>query len=109
MLKNIRRKISNKISPEKSNSYPLVELKWATPQSENKRSLERAHVKFKKEFGRSAIDDAEAWKYDREELNKSLIGLGLDPVSTEFIQSHFYESTDIDGEKIKKDLQQQAL
>lgn len=92
MIKNIRRKVANAISPDKSSVYPFVELNWATPQSENRRSLERAHKLFEKDHGRKAIDDAEAWKYDREQLNISLEKLGHELASTEFIPEHFYES-----------------
>lgn len=91
MIKNIRRKVANAISPEKSHDYPVIELKWATAQSENRRSLERAHKGFEQVFGRPAINDAEAWKWDREQFNVSLKNLGLDPVSTDFIPEHFYE------------------
>ncbi|GAA0455453.1 hypothetical protein [Alkalibacillus silvisoli] len=99
MIKNIRRKVANAISPEKSHSYPFVELNWATPESENKRSLERAHKKFKLEHGRPAIDDAEAWKWDREQLNVSLKELGLELASTEFIPEHFIEKENTPNSK----------
>lgn len=78
-INNIRRKAANAISPDKSQSYPFVELNWATPQSENRRSLERAHVNFKKEFGRSAASDKEAWEWDREQVNKIILEMGLEP------------------------------
>lgn len=97
MLKNIRRKLANAISPENSHSYPFVELKLATPQSENKRSLERAHVNFEKEFGRPAVDHAEAWKWDRQELHKALKEVDLEPLnpSTEFIPEHFFTGEEL--------------
>lgn len=104
MIKDIRRKVANVISPEKSKSYPLVELKWATPQSENKRSLERAHVKFEKEFGRPAIDHAEAWKWDREEVHKVLREIDVEPSnpSTEFIPEHFFIGDELEDYYKKK-------
>lgn len=97
MMKSIRRKLADAISPEKSNSYPFVELNWATPQSENRRILERAHKNFKLEHGRPAIDDAEAWKWDREQVHETLRKMGLEPSnpSTEFhpslIDENYYE------------------
>ena len=90
MLKDIRRKVANAISPDKASEYPFVELNWATPESENRRSLERAHKKFEVEHGRPAKDDAEAWKWDREQLNISLEKKGLELASTEFIPEHFF-------------------
>lgn len=93
MLKNIRRKVANAISPDKVNSYPFVELKLATPQSENRRILARAHKEFEKEFGRPAKDDAEAWEWDRERTNKIIRELGLEPSNpdTKYRPELFYE------------------
>lgn len=93
MLTNIRRSIANKISPDKSHSYPIGVLKLATAQEANRSSLRRAHANFVREHGRTAFDDAEAWKWDREQLNKTLIELGHEPGGTEFIPSAFYESS----------------
>lgn len=95
-MKNIRRKVANAISPDKSQSYPIVELKWATPQSENRRSLERAHVNFEKEFGRPAIDDAEAWKWDREQLNEIFKKHGEPLARTEFVPEHFFVGEELE-------------
>ena len=92
-INSIRRKAANVISPDKSQSYPFVELNWATPQSENRRSLERAHVNFKKEFGRSATSDKEAWEWDREQLNRLMLEMGLEPScnGTEYDPALFIE------------------
>lgn len=90
-INNIRRKLANAISPEQSNSYPFVGVKWSTIESENRRALKRAHKKFEEEHGRPAKDNAEAWRWDREELHKTLNNLGLEPSnpSTDFIPEHF--------------------
>jgi len=98
MLENVRRKVANAISPEKSHDHPFVELNWATPQSENKRSLERAHKNFEKAFNRPAVDHAEAWKWDREKLHKSMKEVGVEPSnpSTDFIPKHFFVGEELE-------------
>ncbi len=70
MIKDIRRKVANAISPEKSKSYPLVELKWATPQSENERYLKLVYKRFEKEYGRKPLSDEEAWEYNRKRIKE---------------------------------------
>lgn len=98
MFKNVRRKVANAISREKSQDYPVVELNWATPQSENKRILEKAHRDFEKKFGRPAVNHAEAWKWDREEVHKLLKEMDLEPSnpSTEFIPEHFFVGEELE-------------
>lgn len=87
-MNDFRRKLANAISPDKEQSYPIVELNWSTPESENRKQLERAHYNFLKEFGYSGTDE-EVWKYNREQLNITLDKLGLEPASTEFIPERF--------------------
>lgn len=91
MIKSIRSKVANAINPEKTHTYPFVELKCATPQSENIKKLKIAHREFEKENGRMATDNAEAWEWDRKKVNIHLEKLGFEPASTEFIPSHFCE------------------
>ena len=94
VINEFRTKLANAISPEKTHSYPFIKnLKWATPQSENRRILARAHKEFEKEFGRPAKDDAEAWEWDRERTNKIIREMGLEPSNpdTKYRPELFYE------------------
>jgi len=97
MINNIRRKVANAISPDKQKSYPLVNIKWATPQRENKRMLKRAHINFEKEFGRKGTNE-EVWEWDRKRVNETLTKLGIEPSnpSTEFIPEHFFTGEELE-------------
>jgi|SRR5699024_10430937 len=91
-ISNLRKKVANIISPNESSEYSYIpEIKLASPETENQKALKRAHEDFEQSHNRPAIDDAEAWKWDREQLNVILKELGHDPVSTVFVPEYFTE------------------
>ena len=66
MFKNVRRKVANAISPEKAQDYPFVELKLMSAEREHEKYTKLVHERFEKEHGRKAINDKEAWNWDRK-------------------------------------------
>lgn len=63
MLKNMRRKLANAISPDKATEYEVKAIRWATAEQERKRAIASNHKLFKEHYGREAKDDQEAVTY----------------------------------------------
>lgn len=70
MLKNIRRKVANKISPDKQKEYPFVELNWMSDEKQKAVALASNHEMFERDNGRKAINDEEAITYVRNYVDK---------------------------------------
>lgn len=66
MLKNFRRNLANAISPEKSQSYPFVELNWMSAERDRERALPSNHKFFEEENGRKASSDEEAIAFTKK-------------------------------------------
>lgn len=66
MLKNMRRKLANAISPDKATEYEVKAIRWATAEQERKRAIASNYELFKEHHGREAKDDEEAITYVRQ-------------------------------------------
>lgn len=72
MLNNMRRKVANAISPDKSNTYPFVELNWKSDEDQIREGTAQAHQLYERENGRKASSDDEARAFSKNYYDELL-------------------------------------